>query len=73
MLFRSSGVGAPGLEDALTSSGVVLLPVPPGAPSLRSVQVSLRVQEAEVALLGADGLPLARGRCELGYLKRPGA
>lgn len=41
----------------------------PAVPPASSIQIALRVQEAEVAILDADGKPISRGRSELGYFQ----
>ncbi len=54
----------------IATHGLVVVPsvLPPREVGL---QVTLRVQEAEVALLGADGAPVRRGRADLDYTRPP--
>lgn len=60
------GGAAPG--PALPAEGLVVLDAR-GAAHAAAVQVAIRVQEAEAALVDAAGTPLARGRAELGYVR----
>lgn len=66
-----AGVAVDGFDEEVAAHGLVAILVPPGRAGRTRLQVSLRVQEAEVALLDTSGALLQRGRIELGYL-RPG-
>ncbi len=65
------GVTVEGFEEAVAAHGLVAIIGPPGAARRMTLQISLRVQEAEVALLDDMGVPVRRGRVELGYLRPP--
>jgi hypothetical protein len=57
----------------VTAPGLAALDVTEGAPRTATLRVTLRVQEAEVALLDASGEPLVRGSVDLDYFSPPSA
>jgi B12 binding domain len=65
------GVALEGFAEEVAAHGLVAVLSPPGGARRATLRISLRIQEAEVALLDASGAPLQRGRIELGYLRPP--
>lgn len=56
----------PGWIEALSARGLLLLE---SAPEATFLEVTIRVQEAGLALLDAAGQAVRRGRAELGYIR----
>jgi hypothetical protein len=56
---------------SLGAHGLAVVEVPRGMRQSITLQVTLRVQEAEVALLDISGKPVARARADLSYVRPP--
>lgn len=61
-----TGPLSPAWLEAVATHGLLVLE---GAPGAAELAISLRVQEAELAILGRGGEPLRRARAELGYVR----